>query len=68
MLTEDKFKEGYKELSNALTSLQKVRELFADNGGMFDKLYPIHKIIKDVMIYKSNTEEFFVDFFLKNAK
>ena len=67
MLTEDKFREGYKELKVALESLQKARELFADKGGMYGDLYSIHKIIEDVIKYKSDTEKFFVDFFLKNV-
>lgn len=68
MLTEDRFKEGYKEISNALDSLQKAKELFADEGGIMSDLYPIHSVIKDVTIYKSHIEEFFTDFFLKNTK
>ena len=67
MLTEDRFKEGYKELKIALESLQKARELFADKGGMFDGLYSIHKIIEDVIKYKSDTERFFIHFFLENT-
>lgn len=67
MLTEDKFKKGYKEVKIALKSLQKARELFADKGGMYGDLYHIHKIIEDVIGYKLNAEKFFVDFFLKNT-
>lgn len=67
MMTEDRFREGYKELKIALESLQKARKLFADNGGMCADLYSIHKIIENVIKYKSDTEKFFVDFFLKNT-
>ena len=67
MLTEDKFKEGYKQVEVALKSLQKARELFADKGGMFGELAHIHKTIEDVIGYRQNIEKFFVDFFLKNT-